>query len=53
MQTLLSLADVDVKEGLGSGLSKHGLPSQLLLMPEKLDLTSLFAAGKATSSAGK
>ena len=41
LPVLQALADVKVKEGLGEGLSKHGLPANLLTLPT--DLASGFA----------
>src|ERR1019366_1985459 len=47
MPVLENLANVKVKEGLGAGLEKHGLPSNWLIMPANLDFSSLFNAGRA------
>lgn len=43
LPTLQALADVRVKEGLGEGLKTHGLPANLVVLPQGMsDLTTLF-----------
>lgn len=50
MVTLTQNAENAVKEGLGAGLAKHGLPANLVAIPEKLlDLSSLFSATSRAS----
>lgn len=45
MPILTQNAENAVKEGLGKGLATHGLPANLVAIPEKLlDLSSLFSA---------
>jgi len=50
LPTLQALADVKVKEGLGAGIEKHGLPASLIAIPEHIleNLSGMFSkpAGK-------
>jgi hypothetical protein len=50
LPTLQALADVKVKEGLGAGIAAHGLPANLIAIPDSVlgNLSNIFAkpAGK-------
>lgn len=53
MSILTQNAENSVKEGLGKGLAAHGLPANLVAIPEHLmDLSTMFAGavGKATAA---
>lgn len=50
LSTLQALADVKVKEGLGAGIAAHGLPANLIAIPDSIvgNLSTIFSkpAGK-------